>query len=200
MKKKIARLIRPAGYYNIKAKRLKNFIAFFNKNYAGSFKRMKRKSAAVIRKELLGVNGIGPETADSILLYALGKPVFVVDAYTRRIMSRHHLLGQRDGYEAMQRLFMECLPNNAGLFNEYHALLVRCAKEFCKNKKENCKACPLNEPTTYACLPVGRERVLRRKSFGRIYPVTSKRISKKFAQRFGDRDLLRCVCWSKVNT
>lgn len=147
--KKLARLIRPAGYYNIKAKRLKNFLDFFNKNYAGSFKRMKRKSAAILRRELLGINGIGPETADSILLYALGKPVFVVDAYTRRIVSRHHLLGQRDGYEAIQSFFMECLPNNARLFNEYHALLVRCAKELCKKKKENCKVCPLNEDMTY---------------------------------------------------
>ncbi|MFH0940938.1 MAG: endonuclease III domain-containing protein [Candidatus Omnitrophota bacterium] len=142
--KKLARLIRPAGYYNIKAKRLKNFCEFFNKNYAGSFRRMKRKSVARLRQELLNVNGIGPETADSILLYALEKPVFVVDAYTRRIMSRHRLLGQGDGYDAIQGLFMESLPANAGLFNEYHALLVRCAKELCKKKKENCKVCPLN--------------------------------------------------------
>jgi endonuclease-3 related protein len=148
--KKLARLIRPAGYYNIKAKRLKNFLDFFNKNYGGSFKRMKRKSVARLRRELLSVNGIGPETADSILLYALGKPVFVVDAYTRRIMSRHRLLGARDGYEAIQSLFMDSLPTNTGLFNEYHALLVKCAKELCKKKKENCKACPLNEATTYA--------------------------------------------------
>jgi len=147
--KKLTSLIRPAGYYNIKARRLKNFLEFFDKNYGGSFKRMKRKSAVSLRQELLGVNGIGPETADSILLYALGKPIFVVDAYTRRIMSRHSLLGVRDGYEAIQSLFTEHLPNNARFFNEYHALLVRCAKELCKKKKGNCKACPLSEDMAY---------------------------------------------------
>ena len=143
--KRLARLIRPAGYYNIKARRLKGFLKFFDENYAGSFKRMKRKSVASLRQELLGVNGIGPETADSMLLYALGKPVFVVDAYTRRIMSRHRISGVNDGYEAIQSLFMKNLANNVDLFNEYHALLVRCAKELCKKKKENCKACPLDD-------------------------------------------------------
>ena len=146
--KKLASLIRPAGYYNIKARRLKNFLKFFDRNYGGSFKRMKSKSVFSLRRELLSVNGIGPETADSILLYALGKPIFVVDAYTRRIMSRHSLLQAKDGYETIQGIFMDNLPNNTGLFNEYHALLVRCAKELCKKKKENCRVCPLGETQT----------------------------------------------------
>ena len=141
--KKLAQLIRPAGYYNIKAKRLKNFFRFLWKNYRGSFKRMKSKDTLVLRTELLSVCGIGPETADSILLYALGKPIFVVDTYTRRIMSRHDVIKESYGYHDIQKVFMDRLRHDARIFNEYHALLVKCAKEFCKKDKMNCSACPM---------------------------------------------------------
>ena len=104
---------------------------------------MKSKDTLVLRAELLSVCGIGPETADSILLYALGKPVFVVDAYTRRIMSRHDVVKESYDYHDIQKVFMDRLRHDARIFNEYHALLVKCAKEFCKKHKMNCSACPM---------------------------------------------------------
>jgi endonuclease-3 related protein len=140
---KLAALIRPAGYYNIKAKRLKNFLIFFLKHYRGSAGIMSAESAACLRQELLSVNGIGPETADSILLYALNKPVFVVDAYTKRIFSRHKLIQDNASYAQLQDLFMHNLKPGAKLFNEYHALLVKLGKEFCLKNKPKCNICPL---------------------------------------------------------
>lgn len=139
---KLASLIRPAGYYNVKAKRLKNFIDLLAGEYGGSMKRMAGEETPVIRKKLLDVNGIGPETADSILLYALEKPVFVIDAYTRRVLSRHNILDHDEPYEAFQELFHRHLKRDAGLFNEYHALFVRVAKEYCRTKP-HCAGCPL---------------------------------------------------------
>ena len=100
-------------------------------------------NTAVLRRQLLSVNGIGPETADSILLYALEKPIFVVDAYTKRILSRHRLIQEGAGYTEIQNLFMKNLRKNVRLFNEYHALLVRLGKEFCLKKKPKCEICPL---------------------------------------------------------
>jgi endonuclease-3 related protein len=147
--KKLARLIRPAGYYNIKARRLKNFLEFLWKNYRGRLKRMKSKELPVLREQLLSVCGIGPETADSILLYALGKPIFVVDTYTRRIMSRHGVVKESYDYQAVQKVFMGHLRHDARIFNEYHALLVKCAKEFCKKHKMNCSACPMGRRGSY---------------------------------------------------
>ncbi len=141
----LAQLIRPAGYYNIKAARLKNFLKFMDKSYKGSLKRMRKKDTLALREELLSVNGVGEETADSILLYALSKPVFVVDAYTRRIASRHRLIHKDVPYSSLQRLFMDHLSKSSKVFNEYHALLVRCAKNFCKKAKAECGGCPLNE-------------------------------------------------------
>lgn len=141
--KNLARMIKPAGYYNIKARRLKNFLRFLKENYGGSFQRMRGKDAAVLRRELLSVNGIGPETADSILLYALGKPIFVVDAYTRRICARHRMAAKDADYEELQRLFMGHLVPRLKLFNEYHALLVKVGKDYCKKTKGNCRACPI---------------------------------------------------------
>jgi endonuclease-3 related protein len=140
---RLAQLIKPAGYYNVKAKRLKNFILFLKKNYSGDLNRMKKKDTLVLRRQLLSICGIGPETADSILLYALQKPVFVVDAYTRRIFSRHGFVEKDVDYETLQRLFTRALPSQNRLFNEYHALLVRLGKEFCKKTKMKCPACPL---------------------------------------------------------
>jgi endonuclease-3 related protein len=142
-KKNLAELIRPAGYYNIKADRLKNFLGFFLKSYNGGLKKMSQENASVLRKRLLSVKGIGPETADSILLYALDKPVFVIDAYTKRILSRHHLIGIEATYDEVQNLFMKNLKHDAQLFNGYHALLVRLGKEFCLKNKPRCEICPL---------------------------------------------------------
>lgn len=143
--KELARLIRPAGYYNIKARRIKNFLAFLKKNYSGKLAKMRPCEPGLLRCQLLSVNGIGPETADSILLYALDKPVFVVDAYTKRIFSRHRMVESDAPYEAVQRLFMSHLPSDVKLYNEYHALLVKLAKDHCKKTKERCKECPIHE-------------------------------------------------------
>jgi len=141
--KKLALLIKPAGYYNIKAKRLKEFLKFFFKNYELNIKKMSRMPVLTLRQQLLGVHGIGPETADSILLYALNKPLFVVDAYTKRVLGRHKLIPENTGYALVQDLFMKNLEKNTKLFNEYHALLVRLAKDFCLKNKPRCIICPL---------------------------------------------------------
>lgn len=140
---KLAGLIRPAGYFNIKAGRLKEFLRFFFQNYQGDLKNMRKKKSAVLREELLAVKGIGPETADSILLYALNRPIFVVDAYTRRILFRHSLIEEGASYSQIQNLFMKSVQNDVELFNEYHALLVRLGKDFCLKSKPKCSICPL---------------------------------------------------------
>ena len=143
--KRLARLIRPAGYFNMKARRLKHFIRYLDRRYGGSFSRMRRRPLQALREELLAVNGIGPETADSILLYALKKPVFVVDAYTRRILCRHRLVAEDVGYAQLQAVFMEHLPLREPLFNEFHALIVRLGKDYCKKTRPLCKECPLSK-------------------------------------------------------
>lgn len=140
---KLASLIKPAGYFNVKAKRLKNFVDFVFKEYNGNLEKMGREYWPNLRIKLLGVNGIGPETADSILLYAFEKPVFVVDAYTKRILSRHNLVDRHADYQTIQSIFTDNLSQNVKMFNEYHALLVRLGKEFCKSKPL-CEICPLN--------------------------------------------------------
>lgn len=142
--KKLGQLIRSAGYYNIKAKRLKSFLEFFIGRYNASIKRISAAKSACLRQELLGVKGIGPETADSILLYALNKPVFVVDAYTKRIFSRLKLLKEGASYDAAQKLFTSGLKANTKLFNEYHALIVALAKNYCGKSKPKCSLCPLD--------------------------------------------------------
>lgn len=139
----LASLIRPAGYYNIKTKRLKNFVSFLYSGYNGSLNDLSSGNPKDIRKALLNVNGIGPETCDSIMLYALNKKVFVVDAYTKRIFSRHGFFKESDDYHDIQKYFMDNLPKSASLYNEYHALIVRLAKDFCKTKPD-CKSCPLS--------------------------------------------------------
>jgi endonuclease-3 related protein len=140
--KKLASLIKPAGYFNVKTKRLRNFLDFLSNHYKGSMKRMEGKDPSLLRHELLQVNGIGPETADSILLYALGKPVFVIDAYTMRVLSRHDVVSDRATYHELQEIFHSNLPSDVKLFNEFHALFVRVGKEYCK-PKPRCGACPL---------------------------------------------------------
>ncbi len=142
--KKLARLIRPSGYYNIKTKRLKAFLKFFLDNYGASIKKISKARLPVLRRELLSVKGIGPETADSILLYALNKPVCVIDAYTKRILCRHKLLKEGAAYEEAQKLFSAHLKQDARLFNEYHALLVALGKNYCAKTRPKCAACPLD--------------------------------------------------------
>lgn len=151
--RQLAKFIRPAGYYNIKAKRLKSFMDFLMKNHHGDIRKMSSVDLDSLRKQLLSVNGIGPETADSILLYALDKPIFVIDAYTKRILLRHHLIEDDATYDQMQGLFMNSLNREVKLFNEYHALLVRLGKEFCLKNDPRCHICPLggllkNNPRT----------------------------------------------------
>ena len=141
--RRLASLLRPSGYFNIKAQRLKHLLEFIQSTYDGSLERMFAVEPAELRQKLLGVNGIGPETADSILLYAGEKPVFVVDAYTKRVFSRHGVVGSDTDYRTMQRLFMENLPPDHQIYNEYHALLVRVGKEFCRKTKPACSECPL---------------------------------------------------------
>ncbi|GBE01125.1 endonuclease III [bacterium BMS3Bbin06] len=136
-------LIRPAGYYNIKAERLKAFVGYFTKGYSGQVGKMEKRKTEVLRKELLDIKGIGPETADSILLYALKRPVFVIDAYTKRVLSRHGILVGKADYNEFQELFHLVLPEDVVLFNEYHALFVRLGKELCR-PKPRCDGCPLH--------------------------------------------------------
>jgi endonuclease-3 related protein len=139
----LARLIRASGYYNIKARRLHNFLRFFCRRYQASTAKLAAVPTPKLRRELLGINGIGQETADSMLLYALNKPVFVIDAYTKRIFSRHRLLPGECTYEEAQALFSRHLKPNAKLFNEYHALLVKLGKDYCRKRRPRCQVCPL---------------------------------------------------------
>ena len=135
--KKLASLIRPSGYYNQKAERLRIMAEFLSKS---PVKELAKLPAEELRKKLLEIKGIGPETADSILLYAFNKPIFVVDAYTKRIFQR---IGYKEkSYEELQELFMSNLEKDTKLFNEYHALLVELGKNYCR-KKPDCKECPL---------------------------------------------------------
>ena len=139
----LAQLIKSAGYFNVKARRLKNFISFLQSRYGGSLKKMFGLETLRLREELLSVNGTGPETADSILLYAAEKPVFVIDAYTKRIFSRHGVMAYEKSYDDFQRLFMKRLPPHVPLYNQYHALLVYLGKDFC-HTRPLCESCPLN--------------------------------------------------------
>ncbi|MFC1624742.1 endonuclease III domain-containing protein [Candidatus Omnitrophota bacterium] len=140
---RLAKLIRPAGYYNIKSRRIKNFLNFLNTVYNGNISGMLKTETRRLREELVNISGIGPETADSILLYAGRKPVFVVDAYTKRIFSRHGFVEEDADYEEVQGLFLENLPEDVGLFNEFHALIVEAGKNLCKSKKPLCNKCPI---------------------------------------------------------
>jgi len=140
--RKLAGMIRPAGYYNVKARRVKNFVNFLFSGYSGSLAGISRRETPRLREELLAVNGVGPETCDSILLYAFRRPIFVVDAYTKRIFSRHSFFAASATYEKVQKFFMAHLPKDERLFNEYHALIVRVGKDFCRTRPK-CGPCPL---------------------------------------------------------
>jgi len=140
----IAGLIRSSGYYNIKTKRLKAFLDFLHEEYGGEMDEMFKEELWTLRHKLLSVRGLGEETADSILLYAGGKPIFVIDAYTRRILEKHQIINGYVSYQEIQALFMDTLPHDAPLYNQYHALLVNTGKQFCR-KKPLCSGCPLAE-------------------------------------------------------
>jgi len=140
---RLTRLIRSSGYFRQKARTLKAFVRFLRTEYAGSLTKMFRAATSHLREQLLAVRGIGPETADAILLYAGKHPVFVVDAYTRRILQRHALIGPRAGYEEIRTLFERSVPRETALYNEFHALLVRTGKQFCHKKEPRCAECPL---------------------------------------------------------
>jgi endonuclease-3 related protein len=153
---RLARLVRPSGYFRQKARKLKAFAEFLRREYGGSLARMFRTPTAGLREKLLGVHGIGPETADSILLYAGGHPIFVVDAYTRRILERHGLIDQKAGYEEIRALFERNLPHDAQLWSEYHALLVNVGKNWCRPGEPRCEDCPLGRFLTSPLEAAGR--------------------------------------------
>ena len=144
--KKLAQIIKSSGYHNQKAKKLKNFCDFLLKNYNGNLRLLLKNNITKLRNELLSINGIGPETADSIILYAAKKPIFVIDAYTKRILNR---IGcKEEKYDGLQRLFMQNLPTSEKLFNECHALFVELGKNVCK-KEPLCEKCPVSKYCNY---------------------------------------------------
>jgi endonuclease-3 related protein len=139
---RLERLIRPAGTFRVKARRLSAFVRFVEGRLRGRLGRLQREAVPALRAALLAVPGLGPETTDAILLYAGHRPVFVVDAYTRRLLGRHGLTARAASYEAV-RSFMEAhLPSDPALFNEYHALLVAAGKRYCR-PVPRCRECPL---------------------------------------------------------
>jgi endonuclease-3 related protein len=139
----LAELIRPAGYYQVKTKRLRNLLRFVIEEFGGSLEAMFETDLSTLRENLLAIHGIGPETADAILLYAGGLPTFVVDTYTHRVLARHGWIGYDALYEEIKDHFESGLPQDAAMFNEYHALFVRVGKEFCRRAGPKCETCPL---------------------------------------------------------
>ncbi len=139
----LAQLIRPSGYYNQKAVKIKSFISFLVNEFSGRLDIMFATERSQLRKKLLSIKGIGPETADSIMLYAGGIPIFVVDAYTWRVLYRHGLAPEVTSYDEIQEIFTDSLAEDAGVFNEYHALLVKLGKEHCRKREPVCSGCPL---------------------------------------------------------
>ena len=137
--------IQPAGYFRVKAKRLRSLLRFFIERYDGSVDAMFGTPLVDLRAELLAVNGIGPETADSILLYAGSLPSFVVDAYTFRILFRHGWIDAETDYHQLQEYIESRLPQDAAMYNEFHAMLVRLGKDYCRKTGPRCPMCPLRE-------------------------------------------------------
>jgi len=138
-------LIRPAGYFRVKTRRLRALLAYLVEQYDGSLERMFTTALDTLREELLAVHGIGPETADSILLYAGELPAFVVDTYTHRVLARHGWIGFGADYHAIQDYFVQGLPEEVPLYNEFHALFVRLGKDFCRKSRPKCDVCPLGD-------------------------------------------------------
>lgn len=172
-------LIRPSGYYRVKARRLKAFLAVLCGDFGGDLEEMLLGDLVETRRRLLAISGIGEETADSILLYAGGKPVFVVDAYTRRVLERHGMLTGRLSYGEIQRFFMDALPPDAGLYNQYHALIVETGKRFCR-KEPLCGQCPLGEIS-------GGKRTAKREATGREQCSSGKKSLKRGSRKNGTR-------------
>jgi endonuclease-3 related protein len=160
---RLAALVRPSGYFRQKAKKLKAFLRFLQAEYRGSLKRMFQTPTLELRTKLLSVHGIGPETADSILLYAGNHPVFVVDAYTHRIFGRHGITDGKADYEKVRAFIEKSIPRRPDLFNEFHALIVNTGKNWCRKSVPRCEQCPLrpmlpaNSPFSIPApaLPVG---------------------------------------------
>jgi endonuclease-3 related protein len=144
-KRMIPHLIRPSGFYKLKSQRLISFLNYYIKTYQGSIEKMNRQKTEILRRELLHISGIGNETADAILLYALSRPVFVIDTYTRRIFSRHKIVDYHLPYDEIRYFFEINLPEDVQLYNEYHALLVKLGKEYCKKNKPLCDTCPIQD-------------------------------------------------------
>jgi endonuclease-3 related protein len=136
-------LIRPSGYYRQKARKLKSFCSFLREQYQGSLKKMFAAPTSALREQLLSVHGIGPETADSILLYAGKHSVFVVDAYTKRMLARHGWANEKSKYEDIRLLFERQLGADPQRFNEFHALIVHTGKNYCRTREPLCEQCPL---------------------------------------------------------
>jgi endonuclease III related protein len=140
---RLAAMVRPSGYFRQKSRKLKAFVQFLHREYDGSLARMFQTATSDLRDKLLSVHGIGPETADSILLYAGNHPVFVVDAYTHRIFARHGITDSKPDYEAVRAQFETALPRRPQLLNEYHALIVNTGKNWCHKRIPRCQECPL---------------------------------------------------------
>jgi len=140
----IAPLIKSTRFYNEKAKKIKNFMDFYFDEYNGSIKKMSEEELLLLRQKLLMVKGLGEETVDSILLYACNKPVFVVDAYTKRIFTRYGLIEENSNYKNIQAFFMNNLSQNLELYNDYHAQIVLLGKNICKTLPQ-CNICPIRE-------------------------------------------------------
>jgi endonuclease-3 related protein len=140
----LAPAIRSSGVFNVKARRVRAFLDFLSREYGGRVEGMRSEDARALRKKLLAVPGIGPETADAIALYAAGKPLFVVDAYTRRVFGRLGVLSGQESYEAVEEVFHAALPADAALFNDYHAQVVRLARDVCRTRPA-CPSCPLED-------------------------------------------------------
>lgn len=156
---RLAGYIRSSGYFNQKAKKLKALVGFLDQHFPGwrPFDRLSKLDDLLARGKLLEVNGIGPETADSIMLYALQKPIFVIDAYTRRIFSRHGFLRGDEAYDEIRNWFENKLPRSENLFNDYHAQLVEIGKRYCHRRRPECLSCPL-----YRCCFFRSAEIFRR--------------------------------------
>ncbi len=150
----LARLLYPCGYYNAKARKVKAFVEHLGARYGDDLGAFLARPAEALRDELLGIHGIGEETADDIVLYAAGQPSFVVDAYTRRLLARLGLADETWAYGRLRALFMDALPRDAALFNEYHALIVRHGKERCRKREPLCGGCPV-----FSVCPFGTARL-----------------------------------------
>jgi endonuclease-3 related protein len=159
---RIAPMIRSSGYFNVKARRLAAFLRFLGREYGGQVEAMAAEEPAVLRAKLLSVSGIGRETADSIALYAAGLPLFVVDAYTRRVFTRLGLLRGDEDYDEIQRFFTDRLAADAALYNDYHAQIVLHGKDVCRTVPR-CGACVLDRLCQKRGLVDGREPAMRRK-------------------------------------